>query len=206
MGPKISGYPVAFLVLNLLLAPLGALFARALALWHRGRRWSALLPCERALTLAVAAAWLVATTHALYPASLLRHVADAPPPRPAWELLTYALCALVAFLLFHASVAGMRGVVRDLGAPRLARLVPLAAVPIIALGVLLGVARVDSWDILTRPGRVADAVASLPLAGRGLADWGASTALALAGFAAIDLASTRQTGTARPGAPPRCRG
>lgn len=154
MGPDISGYPASFLFLNLWLAPLGALIAGALARWHRGRRWGALRPGERALTLGAAAAWLVATTHALYPASLLRHVADAPPPRPAWEILVYALCALVAFLLFHASLAGMRGVVGGLGAPRLARLVPPVAAPIIALGVLLGVGRVDSWDLLVAPGRV----------------------------------------------------
>jgi hypothetical protein len=191
MGPDISGYPVSFLCLNLLLSPVGALLALALGRWHGGRTWSALALREKTGTLLGALLWLVATTHALYPATLVRHIADAPPPRPAWEALVYALAALAAFLLFHASLSRMREVLLALGAPRSARLVPFAAAPIITLGVLLGVARVDSWHLFTQLGRVARGAAPYLTTAGGLADWVASTLLAVAGFLLVDLLARR---------------
>lgn len=191
MGPDISGYPVSFLCLNLLLSPVGALLALALGRWHGGRTWSALGFREKTGTLLGAALWLVATAHALYPATLVRHIADAPPPRPMWEALVYALAALAAFLLFQASLSRMREVVLGLGAPRFARLVPFAAAPIITLGVLLGVARVDSWHLLTHLSRVARGATPYLTTAGGLADWAASTLLAVAGFALVDLTARR---------------
>jgi uncharacterized membrane protein len=144
----------AFLVWNLFLAWVPLLFALALE-WGRRRRLGTLA------LLALGAGWLLFLPNAPYIATDIVHLRDPDDHVSLWLQLTTILVAAACGALagFLSLVLVQRAVRRRVGPP-LAWALVVATLALSSFGIYLGrIVRLNSWDVVTRPGVLANTVA-----------------------------------------------
>jgi uncharacterized membrane protein len=140
----------AFLLWNLMLAWIPLVFALALE-WRRRRRlggWQSLL---------LGAGWLLFLPNAPYLVTDLLHLGHKNATLGLWLDLTTLLVAAVCGVLagFLSLVLVQRTICERLGS-RLAWTLVVVMLALTSFGIYLGrILRLNSWDVLTRPGVLA---------------------------------------------------
>jgi uncharacterized membrane protein len=143
-----------FLIPNLALAWLPFLFA--LGLYDGVRRGRPRLQ----LGLLVAA-WLLFLPNAPYVITDLIHL-ESLPPVPLWyDAMMFGACAWTGLALGMASLLLVHRVARDTIGEKLSWALLVPTLALVSLGIYLGrFVRLNSWDAVLRPGRVAHVIAT----------------------------------------------
>jgi uncharacterized membrane protein len=142
-----------FLVWNLFLAWLPFLFA--LALYDRAERGR-----SRVQLAVLAGLWLLFLPNAPYVLTDLIHLHESPRVPLWYDSMMFAACAWTALALGIGSLLLVHQVARRRIGEKLSWALLVPVLSLVSLGIYLGrFVRLNSWDALTRPGRVAHVIA-----------------------------------------------
>jgi uncharacterized membrane protein len=143
-----------FLIGNLFLAWLPFLFA--LLLYDGDRRGRPRLQLG-----VLAVLWLLFLPNAPYLLTDIIHLTPLPPVPLWYDALMFVACAWTGLALGIGSLLLVHGVARRGLGERASWLLLVPVLALVSLGIYLGrVVRLNSWDALLHPGRVAQVIAS----------------------------------------------
>jgi uncharacterized membrane protein len=143
-----------FLIWNMFLAWLPLLFALALVASDRRGR-------SRLQLGVLGGLWLLFLPNAPYVLTDFVHLGPSPPVPLWYDALMFTACAWTGLALGIGSLLLVHRVARHRIGERLSWLLLGPVLALVSLGIYLGrFVRLNSWDALTRPGRVADVIAT----------------------------------------------
>ena len=146
-----------YLIPNLALAWMPFLFA--LALYDGAKRGR-----PRLQLLALGIAWLLFLPNAPYVLTDLIHLRSLPPVPLWYDAMMFGACAWTGLALGMGSLLLVHRVARNAIGDALSWALLVPVLSLVSFGIYLGrFVRLNSWDAITRPGRVAHMIAA-PLA------------------------------------------
>jgi uncharacterized membrane protein len=155
---SINGYPFLMMVWNVLLAMAPFGFFLLLSGYWKKTRFKKI--GQKLSAVFLFAGWLVLLPNAAYLITDVRHLINFCPAYSsadvcvsgAWEIMFFFIYSVLGWILFVILLKQMKSLLSKIFNRRTALIMILALVPLISLGVLLGLnERFNSWDVFYQP-------------------------------------------------------
>lgn len=155
---KVGDYQLASVLFNLSLILIP--FAAYLLLAWYWRRTRFIKPAEKILAGALFFFWLIFMPNTAYVISEVRHLLNYCPPdaafkvceRGVWVILFFFTYAIIGYISYYYLLSAMRRLINNVFGNRAAKIFIFCVIPVIALGVLLGLLnRWNSWELFIYP-------------------------------------------------------
>jgi uncharacterized membrane protein len=154
----VNDYPFIMVFWNILLAM--APFAFFLALSRCWRKTKFKKFRQKIFAVILFFFWLIFLPNAAYLITDIRHLLDFCPAGSyvnicvdnAWEIMFFFVYGALGWVFFTIYLSKMRRFLADIFDSRVSKIIILAIVPVMSLGVLLGLMeRFNSWDVFVHP-------------------------------------------------------
>jgi uncharacterized membrane protein len=154
----VNGYPFLMMVWNMLLAMVPFMFFLLLTRYWKKTKFKKV--GQRIGAGVLFFFWLIFLPNAAYIIADIRHLIDFCPVNSyvnvcvagAWQVMFFFVYSVWGWVFFTIYLGQMRQLLTEVFNKRIAKLIILAIIPVMSLGVLFGLTeRFNSWDLFIYP-------------------------------------------------------